>query len=224
MIHKSRNGFAVTGCRKKNGSTSTAIHHLIYYKTKSRSQWQKRMKIDIAKNLLTTKSITLTIGRGAVSRRCYILYRRRLARPEYLLLHYTAGHWDFPKGNIEAGENKNRLLPVKFGKKHGITDIEFFDGFCMKIKYKYRHGRKLVRKEVMLYLARTHTRQVILSHEHIGFAWRKFDEAMQQLTYRNATNLLSARKRISSTAFTCLSIRFCFGFLLQPWQAPPLQL
>jgi len=64
----------------------------------------------------------------------------------------------------------------------------------MKIEYKYRHGKKLVRKEVVLYLVRTRTRQVILSHEHIGFAWRKFDEAMQQLTYRNATNLLSSVK------------------------------
>ena len=49
--------------------------------------------------------------------------------------------------------------------------------------------------EVVLYLARTHTRNVILSHEHIGFAWKKFDEAMQQLTYLNAKNLLSAAKR-----------------------------
>jgi hypothetical protein len=64
----------------------------------------------------------------------------------------------------------------------------------MKIEYKYRHSRRLVQKEVVLFLARTRTRQVTLSHEHIGFAWRKFDDAMQQLTYRNAMNLLSAAK------------------------------
>jgi bis(5'-nucleosidyl)-tetraphosphatase len=45
-----------------------------------------------------------------------------------------------------------------------------------------------------LYLVRAHTRKVILSHEHIGFAWRKFDDAMQQLSYLNAKNLLSAAK------------------------------
>jgi hypothetical protein len=64
----------------------------------------------------------------------------------------------------------------------------------MKIDYRYRHGRQLVEKEVVLFLARTRTRQVTLSHEHIGFAWRKFDDAMEQLTYRNAKNLLSAAK------------------------------
>ena len=68
----------------------------------------------------------------------------------------------------------------------------------MKIEYKYRHGKKPVRKEVVLYLARSALRKVILSHEHIGFAWRKFDDAMQQLTYLNAKNLLSMQKNIFS--------------------------
>ena len=116
------------------------------------------------------------------------------AEPEYLLLHYTAGHWDFPKGNIEAGETEKQAATREIREETGITDIEFLDGFRMKIEYKYRQGKKLVRKQVVLYLAQTHTRQVILSYEHIGFAWRKFDEAIQQLTFRNATNLLSAAK------------------------------
>lgn len=123
-----------------------------------------------------------------------VFYMEGNSEPEYLLLHYAAGHWDFPKGNIEAGENEKQTATREIQEETGITDIVFFDGFRMKIEYKYRHGKKLVRKEVVLYLAQTRTRRVILSHEHIGFAWRKFDEAMQQLTYRNATNLLSAVK------------------------------
>jgi 8-oxo-dGTP pyrophosphatase MutT (NUDIX family) len=116
------------------------------------------------------------------------------SEPEYLLLHYVAGHWDFPKGNIEAGEKEPQTAIRELREETGITDVEFFDGFCMKIEYKYRHDKKLVRKEVIFYLARTHTRKVILSHEHIGFAWRKFDDAIQQLTFRNATSLLSAAR------------------------------
>ncbi len=118
----------------------------------------------------------------------------KTSEPEYLLLHYTAGHWDFPKGNIEAGENEKQAALREIREETGITDVEFIDGFRMKIAYRYHHGKRLVLKEVVLFLAQTHTRQVTLSHEHIGFAWRKYDGAMQQLTYVNAKNLLSAAK------------------------------
>lgn len=109
-------------------------------------------------------------------------------------MHYTAGHWDFPKGNIEAGEDEKQAATREIREETCINDVEFLDGFHEKIEYKYRHSKRLVQKEVVLFLARTHTQQVILSHEHIGFAWRKFDDAIQQLTYRNAKSLLSDAK------------------------------
>ena len=123
-----------------------------------------------------------------------VFYKEGSAEPEYLLLHYTAGHWDFPKGNIEAGENEKQAAIREIREETGITDVEFLDGFRMKIDYRYRHGRRLVLKEVVLFLARTRTRQVTLSHEHVGFAWRKYDEAMEHLTYQNAMNLLSGAR------------------------------
>lgn len=123
-----------------------------------------------------------------------VFYKEGAAEPEYLLLNYTAGHWDFPKGNIEVGENEKQAAVREIREETGITDVEFIDGFRMTISYRYRHGRRLVEKEVVLFLGRTHTRQVTISHEHIGFAWKNYQDAMDQLTYRNAKNLLSAAK------------------------------
>jgi len=123
-----------------------------------------------------------------------IFYIEGDSEPEYLLLHYTAGHWDFPKGNIEAGENEKQAALREILEETGITDIKFIDEFRKKIEYRYRHDRRMVLKEVVLFLAETHTHQVILSHEHSGFAWRNYPDAMQQLTYVNAKNLLSAAK------------------------------
>ena len=116
------------------------------------------------------------------------------AEPEYLLLNYTAGHWDFPKGNIEQGEQEKEAATREIREETGITDVEFLEGFRLKIDYRYRHGKRLVHKEVILFLARTKTKQVVISHEHIGFAWKNYDSAMEQLTYRNAKNLLQAAK------------------------------
>jgi hypothetical protein len=52
-----------------------------------------------------------------------------------------------------------------------------------------------VQKEVVLFLGQTKTRHVILSHEHIGFAWKKYEGAMEELTYQNARNLLTAARQ-----------------------------
>jgi 8-oxo-dGTP pyrophosphatase MutT (NUDIX family) len=123
-----------------------------------------------------------------------VFYAEANSEPEYLLLHYTAGHWDFPKGNIEVGESEKEAALREIREETGITDIEFINGFRMKIDYRYRHDKKLVLKEVVLFLVRTHTRQITLSHEHIGFAWKNYSDAMQQLTYTNARKLLSSAK------------------------------
>jgi bis(5'-nucleosidyl)-tetraphosphatase len=123
-----------------------------------------------------------------------VFYAEAISEPEYLLLHYTAGHWDFPKGNIEVGESEKEAALRELQEETGITNVEFINGFRMKIEYRYRHGKKLVLKEVVLFLVRAHTRQVTLSHEHIGFAWKNYPDAMQQLTYTNARKLLSSAK------------------------------
>ena len=112
--------------------------------------------------------------------------------PEYLLLHYTAGHWDFAKGNIEAGETEHQAAVREIREETGIDDVEFVDGFTHKISYKYRKARRLVDKEVTLFLAKTRTRDVTISHEHIGYAWKKYDDATKLLTFKNAKSLLAA--------------------------------
>lgn len=113
-------------------------------------------------------------------------------KPEYLLLHYTAGHWDFPKGNIEAGETEKEAAVREIREETGITDVEFVEGFQQVISYRYRKARRLVDKQVVFFSARTRTRDIRISHEHVGFAWKDYDDAMRQLTFRNAKSVLEA--------------------------------
>ncbi|MEO9364348.1 MAG: NUDIX domain-containing protein [Nitrososphaera sp.] len=120
-------------------------------------------------------------------------------KPEYLLLHYTAGHWDFPKGNIESGETEREAAVREIREETGISNVEFVEGFRHIISYRYRRARKLVDKQVVLFLAQTKTRDVTISHEHIGFAWKSHEDAMKQLTYKSARNLLEAAEQFMTT-------------------------
>ncbi len=110
--------------------------------------------------------------------------------PKYLLLHYEAGHWDFPKGNIEQGENDIETAKREIQEETGIKDVEILKDFREKIQYYFKFNNELINKTVVFYLAKTKTKQVNLSFEHIGFEWLPYDKAIEQLTYKNAKEIL----------------------------------
>jgi bis(5'-nucleosidyl)-tetraphosphatase len=116
------------------------------------------------------------------------------SKPVFLLLHYSSSHWDFPKGNIEVGEDEVQAAYREIFEETGIRDARFLRGFRKKLRYHYRRGHKLIRKEVIFHIAKTDTIEIILSNEHIGYAWKDYDQALNQLTYKNAKNLLTEVK------------------------------
>ncbi len=109
---------------------------------------------------------------------------------KYLLLHYEAGHWDFPKGNQEKNEKEEQTADREVKEETGIEDFEFVDGFKETIKYFYKKGEETVYKEVAFFLAQSATEEVKLSKEHIGYAWVSYEHAYKKLTFNNSKELL----------------------------------
>ncbi len=109
---------------------------------------------------------------------------------EYLLLHYEAGHWDFPKGAIEPGETELDTVRREVWEETGISGIEIIPGFRRMIHYFYRKSGQLVRKTVIFYLARSPTKSVTLSYEHVGYAWLGYRDALRRLTFKTAKDTL----------------------------------
>ncbi|MGA9170851.1 MAG: NUDIX domain-containing protein [Nitrososphaeraceae archaeon] len=118
---------------------------------------------------------------------------------EFLLLHHTAGHWDFPKGNIEVGEDELVAARREIFEETGIQVVNFLEGFRKKIEYQYTRGETLIQKEVIFHIIRTDTRKIILSNEHIGYVWENYDNAVKKLTYMNAKSLLTEAKKFLET-------------------------
>ena len=128
-----------------------------------------------------------------------IIYRNEGGRRLYLLLHYEEGHWDFPKGHVEEGESEEATVRREVEEETGIADLEFEPLFRESISYFFKRAGRLVKKEVVLFLAQTRQSSVKLSREHIGFAWLEFEPAKKKLTYKNAQNVLQkAEARLSS--------------------------
>jgi bis(5'-nucleosidyl)-tetraphosphatase len=125
-----------------------------------------------------------------------VLFNESNSGKIFLLLNYPSGHWDFVKGNIEKGESLQQTVIREIREETGITDAEFIDGFEDKIEYHYQRDGDLVHKEVVFFLAKTKTVDVKISHEHLGFVWLNFDDALKKVTYKNAKDIMNKIKKL----------------------------
>lgn len=119
-----------------------------------------------------------------------VVFRKEKGVLYYLLLHYQAGHWDFPKGNIERGEKMEETVKREIKEETGIEDIEFISGFKENIEYFYKLKGKTIFKTVVFFLVETKTREIKISCEHIDFEWLFYEEALIRLTHKNAKEIL----------------------------------
>lgn len=117
---------------------------------------------------------------------------------KYLLLHYPSSsraaknYWDFPKGHIEKGEKEIETANREIKEETGIEDLKFVKGFKEWIKYFFRFRGKAIFKIVTFYLAETKTKEVKISAEHIGYKWLCYDDAIKQLGFKNAKEILKS--------------------------------
>ena len=112
-----------------------------------------------------------------------------------LLLQYPQGHWDFPKGHVEASDAGHKgTVRRELKEETGILDITFVEGFQERTTYSYTHKGRLIEKEVHWYLAETETLDVMLSHEHRGHLWLDWDAAAGQLTHEAGLGVLLTAK------------------------------
>jgi 8-oxo-dGTP pyrophosphatase MutT (NUDIX family) len=111
---------------------------------------------------------------------------------EYLLLDYGR-HWDFAKGHVHPGEDDLAAARRELAEETGLTDARVVPGFQHEIVYFFRDRRKgLIRKTVLFYLTEVSGRNVVLSHEHVGFAFLPFEQAVKQVSYPSARAVLRA--------------------------------
>ncbi len=108
----------------------------------------------------------------------------------FLVLHYPAGHWDFPKGALEKGETEEQAAKREIFEESGIRVDSFIPGFRKEIEYYYRRQNNLAHKRVIFFLAKTSESKVRISFEHSGYDWLTYDQLVRRLTFENAKNVL----------------------------------
>lgn len=123
-----------------------------------------------------------------------IFYRGEGGKPLYLLLHYhfKGDYWDFPRGNLEQGEGSIDAAKREIWEETGLTerDIRFVLGFREVIQWFYVWQGTRRFKRATYFLAEATKKEVKLSEEHLEYKWLPLEEAIEQLTYDNARQVL----------------------------------
>ena len=133
-----------------------------------------------------------------------VLFRMKGDAREYLLLRYPSGHFEFPRGHVEAGETEEDTLRRETEEETGIADITTIYPLRLESRFFYVAGRNEKKKRVesgkgyfvfkraFFYPALTPASDTTISHEHTGYVWLPFDQALEKLTFDNAKRVLTA--------------------------------
>lgn len=125
-----------------------------------------------------------------------IIFYKEEGKIYYLLLNYSPigntekTYWGFAKGRIEKGEKEIDTIKREIEEETGINDLKFVDGFKEVEKYFFKIKGETIFKTVYFLLAETKTKEIKLSFEHLDYKWLLFDEAIDQLTFKNAKEFL----------------------------------
>ena len=119
-----------------------------------------------------------------------VVFRIENNEKKYLLLHYGAGHWDFVKGHVERDETEHETMMRELKEETGIDSAHLLKGFREEIKYEFKRRADTVYKKVIFYVLETEIKEVIISHEHVGYNWLNYNDALELLTFENAKRML----------------------------------
>ena len=112
----------------------------------------------------------------------------------FLLVQHTAGHWSFPKGHAEEGEDDLAAARRELLEESGLSDIEIPDPMQLIERYEFVRDQEHVTKTVRYFIARARTEELgtrtAPECEIRDVRWCAKEEALMQLTFPEARTLL----------------------------------
>ena len=111
-----------------------------------------------------------------------------------LLRHRFGGHWSFPKGHVEQGENEHQTAMREVKEETGVS-IAIQDGFRESVEYFPKPG---VKKQVVYFLGKALDEKLTPQEDEISeVRWVSIEEAGGMVTFSNDKRLIRlARKRL----------------------------
>lgn len=121
----------------------------------------------------------------------YVVFRKRRGRREYLIVkNRSGGHWGFPKGHVEEGEDEGEAARRELAEEVGISSIRTVPGYSRTIHYSFVRDGEPIKKDVTFFLGETAEEGRPDPAELSEMRWLPFQEALLILTYPEQRDVL----------------------------------
>ena len=107
-----------------------------------------------------------------------------------LILHLKGSHWGFPKGKANGQETALESAARELKAETGLDVVEVLRENPLIEQYQFRRKKQIVIKTVQYFPARVEGELKIQAEEIRDAKWMTIPEAMQQLTFKEARNIL----------------------------------
>ena len=119
-----------------------------------------------------------------------IVYTRQGSQTLYVVIQHLGGHWGFPKGHMEAGEDEQTTALREIREEIGV-DVRLINGFRTVEEYPLPN-KPGVTKQVVYFLAEYSDQDLRYQKEELKAACLlSYEEAMNQLTFEEAKRILA---------------------------------
>ncbi len=98
--------------------------------------------------------------------------------------------WEFPKGQIEKGEDAQTAALREFTEETGISECKLIPGYKWNLKYFYRREGELISKSVTYFIGEAGAGEVQLSRESKDYTWLDVTKGAQKIRHKNIREML----------------------------------
>ncbi len=123
-----------------------------------------------------------------------LVFRKNDGKTELLLIkHRCGGHWSFPKGHVESGENELQTALREIKEETGL-DVSLMDGFRQSVEY---FPKPHVKKQVVYFLGTPQGDDTVRKQEEeiSEYRWCRLDDVDKMVSFKNDKRLVSEAKR-----------------------------
>ncbi len=120
----------------------------------------------------------------------------------FLLVKHSIGHWAFPKGHIEKGENPIQTAKRELAEETAIVphDIKIIEDTTFTENYSFTKDGQEIEKTNGYFIGITDKMEVkILEKEISEYKWADYETALQTITFDKSKKILQKAKKYLNT-------------------------